>query len=62
MIGRISLGIGAAALLLMLVTRVLGYWTTLGAGLAFLGEAAIMSLLGVGMIQLGRYRKSVKQA
>ncbi|MCE5270949.1 hypothetical protein LLH00_06650 [bacterium] len=61
-IGRISMGIGAAALVLMLISRVLGYWTTLGAGLAFLGEAAIMFLLGQGMIYLGRYRKSTKQA
>ncbi len=61
-IGRISMGIGGAALVLMLITRVLGYWTGVGAGLAFIGEAAIMSLLGLGMIYLGRYRKSVKQA
>jgi solute:Na+ symporter, SSS family len=61
-IGRISMGIGGVALLLMLITRVLGYWTTLGDGLAFVGEAAIMFLLGLGLMYLGRYRKSLKQA
>jgi len=60
-IGRITMGIGAAALVLMAVTRLMGSWSGLGAGLAFLGEAAIMFLLGYGLVRLGDYRRGLRK-
>jgi len=60
-IGRITMGIGGAALVLMVITRLMGSWSGLGPGLAFIGEAAIMFFLGYGLTRLGDYRKRLRE-